>query len=219
MRLPKNLNEVTVEQFQECYFLLNGKATDDTDPIFLEPTRWANVIACLSKVDPKVIKNLPGNQFKYLTRKLSFLKDDERLNTKVKKYILVNKTVYKAVWEADKLSTSQAFDIKTFCKPETGMSQRDTVVENLHKLLASIYLPLKKLQFTYSGTDHEKISNDFKKAKMGDVAGTLFFYSLVSPKLTEAMLDFGEKPMQMLTEHMKEVNDWAKSSQISGDGK
>ena len=203
MKIPKSWNEITISQFQECYFIL-GK-TPDIDS-------WVKVISVLSGRSCDEIESIPLKDLTKCIYSLNFLLKPN-LEEKVKKYVLVNKKIYKAIYQATDLNTAQGHDLKTFLEPN-GLDFQDTVVENAHKLLATIYLPLKWRGFKYNGGKHAQIAEDFKHAKMGDVYGTLFFYSVVYKNLMQTMEACGNEALQVTQEHMKEVVEWAIQEKI-----
>lgn len=208
--LPKDFNEITVGQFQECYFI------NKSDPSL---EGWARIISILSGKPYEEVINYQVDVLKAIKKRLLFLLDDEDLNTKVKKYIYVKGHVYKAVYEANKLSAAQGIDLKEFMKGD--MDQKDIIVENAHKLLASIYLRLGWSGFKYRGDIHQEVSEDFKKCKVGDVWGTLFFYSSVFPKLTQCFQDSMKESLEIIQEHAQALELWAskKDSITTGDGR
>ena len=165
MSLPKSYNDITISQFQECYFILGQNP---------EIEQWITVLSLLSGVPEDFYYNLPTQKLKRKIYRLQFLLNPE-LNTKVKKYIYLNGRIYKAIYKASDLTTAQGIDIKEFQKPEEDQSIQDRIVENADKLLATIYLPITWKGFKYDSSKHERSANDFKKAKMGQVYGTLFF--------------------------------------------
>ena len=203
MRLPRTWNDITISQFQECYFLLGDKPGTD---------EWIKVISVLTGKSFDYIESIPLRKLKGLILSLHFLRHPT-LNEKVKKYIVLNGRIYKAVYFATELNTAQAIDLKTFLKPD-GLDQTGTIVENAHKLLASIYLPLSWIGFKYNGSKHEKIANDFKSTKMGDVYGTLFFYSVVYRNWMLTLEASGRNANLILEPHMKEVIEWATKNKI-----
>lgn len=209
MRLPKSFNEITISQFQECYFI------NKSDPTL---EGWSRIISILSRESIETVQNLPIDRIKQLKKLLLFILDDQSLNEKVKQWVYINKKIYKPVTELNKLSTAQAIDIKTFIKPQEGMDYKDIVVENAHKLLASIYLPLKGFSFKYDGANHQKASEDFRHAKMGEVYGTLFFYSAVWENWMKSLEPYGKQAAQTIESHMEDVISWA-NTETTGDGK
>lgn len=208
MRLPKSFNDITIFQYQVCYNLLKKDHSIET---------WVAVLAALSNKSYAEIEAIPIWQLKKHIEQLAFIMVPPT-KLKVKKYIYVNGRIYKAIYKANHLTPGQGIDIKTFLKPQEGQTQEDSAVSNAHHLLACIYLPLKRLRFSYDGIDHEEIANDFLKCKCGDVLGTLFFYSKTWERLINASVKSGNESLQILTEHMEEVMKWRTASGITGVG-
>ena len=197
LKLPKDWNDVTVEQFQECYFLLGKSPTIDT---------WVMVLSTLSGKPGSEIEALSITDLKKYIKKLDFLVNPN-LNEKVNKFVSIRGKIFKAVYQASDMQTNQVADLKGLMNSE-GQSINDTVVENAHKLLACIYVPLTLKGFRYVPSKHKEVSNYFRKAKMGEVYGTLFFYSKTYKALMEAINSYGEKNLEIVKEHMKEIEDW-----------
>jgi hypothetical protein len=197
LKLPKDWNDVTVEQFQECYFLLGKTPTIDT---------WVMVLSTLSGKPGSEIEALSITDLKKYIKKLDFL-INPNLNEKVNKFVSIKGKIFKAVYQASDMQTNQVADLKGLMNSE-GQSINDTVVENAHKLLACIYVPLTLKGFRYLPSKHKEVSNSFRKAKMGEVYGTLFFYSKTYKALMEAINSYGEKNLEIVKEHMKEIEDW-----------
>lgn len=197
MRLPKSFNDLTIEQFQECYFVLGSKPTLDS---------WIMVISILSGKSKDTIESLPIKELKKEINKLQFLLSPN-LNEKVNKFISIKGRPFKAVFFASDMQTNQVADLKGLMHKE-GQSVNDTIVENAHKLLACIYLPLTLRGFKYVPSKHKEVSQYFRKAKMGDVYGTLFFYSNLYRNLIEAINTFGKSHMEIVNSHMKELEEW-----------
>lgn len=208
MRLPKSWNEITVEQFQECYFVLGKNPGLDS---------WILVLSILSGKSKDYFENIPIDKLKGHIKKLNFLLNPD-LNTKVNKFVTIRGKVFKAVLFANELKTNQVADIKGFMVKE-GQSLNDTVVENAHKLLASIYVPLTFKGFNYTPSKHSKVSNYFRKAKMGEVYGTLFFYSENYKNLMKATQDFGESQLKIVKDHEQELMEWSKTLEADGVGR
>jgi len=57
---------------------------------------------------------------------------------------------------------------------------------------------------------HTEIKEDMLKARMGDVYGTLFFYSSVLEMLSPVMEIYLKEAEVTITETMAEVMEWAK---------
>lgn len=211
MRFPSSYNDLTISQFQECYFIL-GKVP--------QIEQWITVLSILSGKPEDYFNEMPIKKLKGYIAKLQFLLNP-KLNTKGKKYVYANGRIYKAILNANEITTAQGIDLKTFQKPAEGQSIEESVIENAHKLLACIYVPLVGFKFRYDGKYHPRTVEDLKKVKVGDVFGTLFFYSNLFGPLTETFNHYGEKALNLVEEHMKEVAEWMQKnpSEIIGAGK
>ena len=207
MRLPKNWNQITVEQFQECYFLLGKDPTIDG---------WVKVLSILSGKSKDYVEGLKVKDLKGYINKLQFLLSPN-LNEKVNKYLSIKGRIFKAVYLASDMQTNQVADLKALMVAD-GQSVNDTVVENAHRLLACIYVPLTLKGFKYVPSKHKEVSDYFRKAKMGDVYGTLFFYSEVYRNLMEATNTFGEQQAEILKTHLKEVEEWMQKQNLESVG-
>lgn len=210
MRLPKSWNEITVAQFQECYFILKSD----------NPDKWIIVISILSGKSIDFVEALPRRILINLIIKLDFLQHPN-LNQKKKKYIFAGGRIYKAMYLPSEFNTAQGKAIKTFLSD--GPNPTDAAVEHAHKLLASTYLPLTLRGFVHPGSAHAEHANRLKNCKMGDVYGTLFFYSILSEKLTSATLDSIKESAEVLNQELPKIAEWAatqnKSSATHGAGR
>jgi hypothetical protein len=217
MRLPKSFNEVTVKQYQDVYFLIREKYIDD----FQYCENWARVISILSNEDYDTILELPKIEFKNLIKRIDFILRPEVLQERAKKYIAVNRRFYKAVLNADQLSTSQSLNIKGFQSRDNSLDINENTVVEMHNLLATIYLPLTLKGFKYSSEKHRKIAEDMLHAKMGDVYGTLFFYSVLYENLMKSTVDSMNENLSVLTDHLNEIQErmQEKSLEKSGAGR
>lgn len=202
MKLPKSFNEITISQFQECYFLL--KKNHDLNA-------WISVLSTLSGKPHKYIEDLPGNQLRAYIKSLQFLLNPE-LNEKVNKYVTIRGKVFKANLFASEMKTNQVADLKALVV-NPGQSVEDTIVENAHRLLACIYTPLTLTGWGYNPSKQKKVSQYFLKAKMGEVYGTLFFYSKTYKNLMDSINEYGEKAMKEVKEHLKEIEEWQTQNQ------
>jgi hypothetical protein len=232
MRLPKSFNDITIGQFQECYFILKNLRELDAGPKDLVSEveyrleflkAWCRVISILSGIEYSVVEQMPQDRIMVLKKRLEFILDDEKINNKVKQLIYLKGSVYKPCIEANKLSPAQGIDIKEFMRPQDKMTQKDMVVENCHKLLASMCLKYdwRKLAFKYDHKNHAQIAEDFKTVKMGEVYGMLFFCSRVYQKLTEATLTYiseNHPQIKELAEHLEQVKSWASEKGLTPFG-
>jgi len=196
MSLPKSWNEVTIKQFQELYFLLGKKPTIDT---------WILVLSSLTKKHQSYYYSLPIKELTKQINSLRYLTNPE-VNTKINKYLTNKGKVYKAVLFASDMKMNQVADLKGLMHKE-GQTVNDTIVENLHKLLACIYVPLTWKGFTYTPSKHKEVSEQMLNLKVGDVYGAVFFYSKTYKALMKAIEDYGQENLKVITNHLKEIEE------------
>lgn len=193
MKIPKSFNEITVRQYQSIHDLIIDETLEIED-------REVRILAELTGKSIDEIESLPLDELKMSLLQLEFLKRPD-LSTKYKKWFTVNGRVYKAKPFAQKLSTGQYVDLKSF-------HARGSVSTELHNLLACVYEPLRVFKrFVYNADEHEKMAKDMLDAKMSDVYGTLFFYSIVWENWSDVMLDYSKQANQTIVEMMKEIKE------------
>lgn len=213
MRLPRNFNKITIDQFQRCPELTVYSNTDE----------WIEALSVLSGKSIAEIEDIDLRLLKKHIGKIGFLLNP-KVNIRKKRYLILKGNLYRADFEANKINTAQGIDIKTFLKHDSKVTFEQHVIDVSHKLLACIYRKFnwKKLRFEYQGENHEEISNDFLSVKVGSVYGTLFFYSKVWESLMPILADYGEKAAKLISEMMKEAEEWATESKTLksiGDGR
>lgn len=192
MNLPKDIGELTVKQFQELTIIYNSDKDlldKGVEAISLLTGMSVNEV---EQIDYKVI----GKAFNHLNALMQ-----SKPKEVVKKWIVLNGTVYKAVTNMDKISTGQYLDLK-------NLSKDDKWIENMHLLLGCLYLPVnwygrvKK----YNGEKLPQISKDMLTAKLKDVYGLLFFYSAVLEKLSPIIQMSLEEALQTIQETVTEIH-------------
>lgn len=206
MKLPKSFNDITIKQYQVIYDLLIDKTLEIED-------RWVRILSEISGESIKFIENLPRNEMVKYFKQLSFLEDISKLDFKAKQYLKLKGKVYKMQLFANKLTTSQAIEIKTFLLRNDGAS-------SYHEMLASMALDFKMLHveqfegktkrsfacYKYRSDLHKQRADAFLTAKVGDVYGTLFFYSKVWENSMPILEDFSSKAIKVIQKRMKEMN-------------
>lgn len=214
MRLPKSFNDITVKQYQDVYFLIQEKYKDD----FQYAENWARVVSILANEPYDKVLELPRLELKNLIKRLNFILRPEVLQERVKQYISVKGRVYKAITRAEKLSTSQVFNIKGFQGLSKNLTIEENTVANMHDLLATVYLPLSWRGFKYDSSKHKSIADKMLHAKMGDVYGTLFFYPILYERLMLCMRDSINESLPVLEEHLQEIQEWIKGKSLEKSG-
>lgn len=209
MRIPKNYNQVTVEQYQLTIPILNKiKCETDAEKVL---TGWAMIISFLTGKPVEEIEDLPIDKLTSIIKSLSWLGSE--LKGKNRKYLLFKGRIYRAQFDASKLNTAQYVEVKSFI-------ERGNPMDDFHNILASIYSPLTLKGFRHDGLSHAKRAEIFKQIPIGKVYPTLFFYSNLFKNSMKDILDYGlkeynqemKKAEKLLMETLREI------SQEIGDG-
>ena len=204
MVLPKNIESLTVKQFQELTKVYNS----DKD-VLDKGVEYVSILTgkTFDEVEAMDYK-LIGEAFKHIS-KLMGTKPKETL----RRYIVVNGKVYKACLRADKFKAGQYIDLK-------NLSANDGWLDNMHLLLGCLYLPVNMFGFAknYDGAKLKEISKDFEKAKIGDVYGLLFFYSSVLEKSSPIIQMYSEQATETLKNHLTEMMSDTEFLQSVGGG-
>jgi len=120
-------------------------------------------------------------------------------NTRLKNTFWHDGTRYKACKDEKDFKTNQY----------TALKQYETdVINNLHKILALIYVKCPILTKYKFNSDNVDIIADviYNHGKVGDVYGTLFFYSSRSEKLKADLLNSLDQVQKEIAIHMEVVN-------------
>jgi len=193
MRVPKSFNQVTVEQYQELA-PIHKKVKSEADPVKYF-TCWANIISILTDKPIDEIQALPAEQIAKIAGELTWL--DMEVKGWPSPFIFHKGRLYRARLNAKKLSPGQYIDIKSFL-------MHGSVSEQLHNLLAAIYVPLSLKGFVYKGENHERTANAMKSVRVGKIAPTVFFYSKALKASIETIRQYG---IRLAQEKMKESDE------------
>ena len=179
MKVPKNWNQVTVDQYQQALPFYK-KAIEEPDSI-KSLDNWSAVIAILTNSQLDTIQSMDIGKLKAVIKKLSFLSETKFYGRR-KHLLFHNNTLYKAPKEAREFSTAMYVDYKTFLGRDGGM------ISNLHFILATIYEPYFKTK-----QSHEKRANEFKGIAIGKVYPVVFFYSIAYRNSIKRIQEYGIK--------------------------
>lgn len=192
-RIPTSFNEFTVKQFQEWHKVAAKSFDDILD-------KELALLSIAANMTVEQVWALTGDQLKPLIAQLNQLQFS-KCNQKVKKFIFVNRKAYQAIIKPselkDLLNTSQYTAFKEYTKKDC--------IENMHLILPLLYCPCKFLRKKRIADNTQALSREFLEAKIGDVYGAVFFYSIVWEKLNEASLPYLKKAQETIQDHMEEV--------------
>lgn len=186
MKLPKSFKGITVDQYQRILPIYQ-KIEKETDPITIA-SDWCRIIAILTNGKPADIEALPIDKLKRMIKALSFL-NDANIKAKPSKYLFIKGRLYKAKTRGRDFNTAQYAEIKTFL-------QSGNWINEMHKLLASMYSPLTWSGFKHDGAGHETHANRFKQVSVAKVYPTVFFYSIQFRNSIKRIQEYGLKIAQ-----------------------
>ena len=142
------------------------------------------LIAILNGWTENQVDSLSVEDYAKEKAKIGFLSDE--IQGKPVKVIKVNGKRYKCIYDVRKLPSGRYIESKVFSQDLVG---------NLHKLAASMVIPMKKTIFgwkldTYDASKHEEYSNDMLEARFVDVYHSIVFFYQVYRNWMEVTKDF-----------------------------
>lgn len=147
------------------------------------------LIAILNGWTDNQVDSLSIEQYAKEKAKIAFLSDS--IEGKPVKVIKVNGRRYKCIYDVRKLPSARYIESKIFSQDLVG---------NLHKLAASMVIPMKKTIFgwkldKYDASKHEDYANDMLEAKFVDVYHSIVFFYQVYRNWIEVSRDYMKAEM------------------------
>lgn len=191
MRLPKNIGELTVKEFQGLTTIYKS----DKDLL----DKGVSAISLLTGMSENDVEKI---DYRDIAKAFSHINSllNEKPTERLRSYIIANGKVYKSVTDISKITAGQYLDLK-------NLSKDDKWIDNMHLLLGCLFMPVNYLGFSkrYNGEKLPQISKDLLHAKLKDVYGLLFFYSAVLEKLSPTIQMSLEKALIVIQETMTEI--------------
>lgn len=188
--IPTNVNNLTIKEFIE-YENIRTSSLENIDKII-------QIASSFTDISVSEYENMSFNELEKVKSKVLLL-INSKPNTRLKNTFWHDGTRYKACKDEKDFKTNQY----------TALKQYETdVINNLHKILALIYVKCPVFSKYKFNSDNVEQINDviYNYGKVGDVYGTLFFYSNRSEKLKADLLNSLEEVQKEIAIHMEEVN-------------
>jgi len=188
--IPTNVNNLTIKEFIE-YENIRTSGLENIDKII-------QIASSFTDISVSEYENMSFNELEKVKSKVLLL-INSKPNTRLKNTFWHDGTRYKACKDEKDFKTNQY----------TALKQYETdVINNLHKILALIYVKCPVFsKYKFNSDNVEEISDViYNYGKVGDVYGTLFFYSSRSEKLKADLLNSLEEVQKEIAIHMEEVN-------------
>ena len=182
---------MTILQFQQLYYI-----TKSTEP---DIDKSIKMVGAVTGMTPDQVERLPMKRFNKLCAKIT--KTFEVLsiklnNSKPKQYVYVNRHIYKLHYRIDRqpINAGKYVEAVTFGKD---------IVENLHKIMATIAEPINIYGKTVD-RPHDEIAKDFESMEFeAAYHAAVFFYThfstsmiLIQPYLIKELTQKGMNPDQ-----------------------
>ena len=173
-------NKITVWQYQQIYTALNSKDKDATD-LDIE----VKLVAIVNNMTEMQIDSLPLNEYKELSKSITFL-NEPILGTRKKHIVISINRRYKINYDISKMPFARYIESKVFSEDLYG---------NLHKLAATMVIPQKRkfgfwFDQPYDASRHQEYSNDMLEAKFVDVYHSLVFFYQLYRNWIEVLQDY-----------------------------
>jgi hypothetical protein len=188
--IPTNVNNLTIKEFIE-YENIRTSTLENIDKII-------QIASSFTDISVSEYENMSFNELEKVKHKVLLL-INSKPNTRLKNTFWHDGTRYKACKDEKDFKTNQYTALKQY---------EFDVINNLHKILALIYVKCPILtKYKFNSDNVEEISDViYNYGKVGDVYGTLFFYSNRSEKLKADLLNSLEEVKKEIAIHMEVVN-------------
>lgn len=197
-----NWNDITVEQYQKLYKIITTEGKSNLDVL-------VELISTCEGYPEFVIDSWSLEQLTQKEKEYAFLENLDFDKT-AKSYIDCGSKRYYFVHQIEKIPAARYIEVKHFSKGD--------FVSNLHTLMASCVLPMKKGLFgwkldKYDARKHSEYANDLKKAKFVEVYNCVVFFYLVLSGWIAASQDYLTEQFEtvMNREQAKEVVELLRS--------
>lgn len=174
---------LTVRQYQTLYALHKSEASDED--------KMVNSICILTGLSEQGVDELPLPMFNKIGKELSEIFKEGAFaslrGAKPKSFITIAGSRYGITYQPETLTSGQYTEIQTW--------MRTNVVENMHKIMATIVYPVKgrwifAQRLKYNAANHPKISEAILECNFIDVHATCVFFSKCWRDSINSLADF-----------------------------
>lgn len=156
--------DITVKQYQQLYPIISDATLSELDVV-------VEVVSLLEGLAVDEIDSWPSKKLFEKQKEYAFLYKLEPTNPK--SFIEANGKRYHFVHEVEKMPAARYIEAKHFAG--------NSVIENLHKIMASCVIPMKKKWFgwvddKYQSKDHAIYAADLQQASFVEVYNCVVFF-------------------------------------------
>lgn len=165
-------NEINVWQYQQIFKIIKSDKTGID--------RSTSLLAIVNNMTEKEVDDMSLEEFTKDVKKISFL-NTEMPKFKPLKTINVNGKRYKVIYDVRKMPFARYIESKVFA---------DDLIGNMHKLLATMVIPMKKkfgfwVEDKYDSSKHGEYAQDMLEIKFAEAYASLVFFYHVYRNLME----------------------------------
>ena len=194
MNIPISYNQITVEQYMFCHAIVKN----DEQKI----DKQIQLISYFNNKSTRDVEDMAVTEFKELCELIEYLFTDIPPMPIPKRVGSMLGLQLKPTLSLDKFSTAQMVDFY-----ETLRGANNSIPQCLNELLAIIYTK----NGTYVVDEHAEHAKWFKKQKLKNVIGAVFFYTDFSLNAEKAMVNYLRR---LLKENKKIITDTTSSREF-----
>jgi len=189
-----NWKDISVFQWQQLTNLFVKEKLDEFELSL-------KTLAICKGMTENEVDSLSMQELKEKLQEIEFV--HKEIEPKAEKYIKVNGRKYKCIYDVRKMPVSRYIETKYFSTD---------VNNNLHKIMASMVLPMKKTLLgwkvdKFDASKHEEYAQDMLEAPITSVLGSVVFFYLVYQNWIKVSKDYliAEMSQKMTMEEAEAV--------------
>lgn len=190
MNIPKRYEDLTVSQFQELELLKANNKLDTLD-------KASKRLSILSGKDVDYIESLPPSKvYDYLLHAVFLTQPLTEISTPDE--ITLGGIKFRYIKEIHEYNICQDKDWKEMVKNNGG-----DYIKCLPELMAICHQELENGKWVYNSDNHQRNVELFKKSKLSESMGAVFFYSKSLTTYIKVLADCSQKATDIVNEHYK----------------
>lgn len=190
MNIPKRYEDLTVQQFQELEALKSNTDLDTLD-------KAVKRLSILSGKDVDYIESLTATEiFNTLSDAVFLMSPIHEMP--IPNHIVFSGVKFRYIKEIHEYNICQEKDWKEIVK----MNGND-YIKCLPELMAICHQEYENKQWVYNSDNHLRNVELFKKSKLSESLGAVFFYSKSLTSYIKVLADYSKKAENQITEHYK----------------
>jgi hypothetical protein len=173
------LDRITIGQYQEIY-AINKQEGDDAD-------KAVESVSILTGKTTRDIEEMPMSEFQVLSKSIVDALAIAQVKTTPSNYLRSGKKIYQINYIVQSYRYGQYVELQHWLA--------GNLIENMHNILASIAIPVKKflwikLPAKNDSTKHKEIADDFKEVSFSEAYGCIVFFCRILSDSIKGIQDY-----------------------------